>query len=219
MFDWLTKHLRGEAAPPRSRLRERLRDYPPFDPPHLGPASRWTDAQARENLAHVLAVRERRLAGLASWLDVEGIDLRPALGTGDWRPVLDALHRWANDTWPSVHDPRIATPEVWDRTSYRGEEVVYALTFDVALLIGEVVIRRDARCRWDVNFDEGDGRDGMDSYRRVVLAVDLPEGSVTEHVEGMVMHRYLHPASTLYRGHNGWAQMVSECLSQGLGSP
>ena len=213
-FDWLARRQ----TPPRSRLRERLRGYPPHDTPHAGPSFRWTDAQARENLSHLLAVRAQRLAHLVTWLDAEGIDARPLLDGGEWKPVLEALHRWANDTWPAAHDPRIGHHGVWDRTSYRGDEVVYALTFDLALLIGEAVIRRDPRYRWDVNFDEVDGRDGMASYRRVVLCADDPDSPRgapwTEDVEGLVVHRYLHPTWVSDRLLNGWAQLVQECLAR-----
>lgn len=214
MRKWLDR-LTGRGAPPPDPFAA-LRDYPSFTAPHRGPPSAWTDAQADENLAHLLQHRAQRVAHLVAWLRTHAaIDATPALGGGDPTPLLDALHQWANARWPAWHQPAIAREGVWLRSARAGEERVYALLLDVALLLGELVLQRNPRYRWALDLDDENGRDGMTSYRRPVLLLAAYGGmpcDIPLDLEHQVVARYLHPEQITHRLHNDWAETVVSAI-------
>jgi hypothetical protein len=184
--------------------------------PHVGPPRRWTDAQAHENLAHLMSHKPERLAGLARFLDPVGIDIRPALDGGPWEPTVQALHQWANAQWPALHDPRHASTAHWLASLRQGEDIVYSLLLDVALLLGELVVQRHPGFRWDLDLDPQNGRDDMTSYRRVVLLQGAPASSLPQvelDVEAVVVAHYQRPTSSVNWLRNEWAALVSDAVS------
>ena len=216
MLEWLARQVRSRATPRSGGLAERLREYPAWDTPHAGPPRRWTDAQAHENLAHLLTHKPRRLELLADWLRPEGIDVRPALEGAAWEPAVDALHQWANATWPALLDARPATTAHWLSSDRRGDDIVFSLLLDISLLLGEFVVQRHAGFRWDLDLDPENGRDDMTSYRRVVLVMGHlgePAPPLVLDVEATVVGHYLRPHSIANRLHNEWAALVQDAVS------
>ncbi|CAN7564543.1 hypothetical protein [Rhizobacter sp. LjRoot28] len=216
MLEWLTRQVRSRSTPSATGLAARLRDYPPYVAPHVGPPRRWTDAQAHQNLAHLMSHKPERLAGLARFLDPVGIDIRPALDGGPWEPTVQALHQWANAHWPALHDPRHASTAHWLASLRQGEDIVYSLLLDVALLLGELVVQRHPGFRWDLDLDPQNGRDDMTSYRRVVLLQGAPASSLPQvelDVEAVVVAHYQRPTSSVNWLRNEWAALVSDAVS------
>jgi len=215
MLKWLDRLTgRGPAAGGSSLAA--LGDYPPYHAPHIGPPTSWSLDQAQENLAHLVANRASRLVILGDWLRRHaGIDAGPALAGGDPRPLLDALHRWSNACWPAWHQPAIASEAIWLRSSRDGDERVYSLLLDVALLLGELVLQRNAKYQWALDLDPINERDGMASWRRAVLLLpaygDMP-GPIDLDLEHQVVGRYLRPDHVMNQIHNGWAETVMDAI-------
>jgi hypothetical protein len=196
-------------------LAQRLKAYPAFNAPHAGPATEWTQAQAEANLAYLVAHRDERLQALGGLLAVYGIDPAPALEGRDPGPLLDALHAWAKENWPALHDPKLATRERWQRTSRRGDEIVYALLMDVAILLGELIVRQRPDFRWALDVDDENARDGMTSYHRPVLIAHRQGdgGQVELDIEEIVVSRYLQPRNPALVLLNGWKQVVTDAVT------
>ncbi|KQW00115.1 hypothetical protein [Rhizobacter sp. Root1221] len=215
MLKWLAR-LTGPHDPDTRDAHARLQVYPPYDAPHAGPQTRWTLAQAQDNLDHLMRHRAHRMVVLGDWLRPEGIDIRPALVGGNPQPLLDALHQWANARWPAWHDPAIAHRDVWLRGHRSGNAVVYSLLLDVTLLLGELIVQRHDGYRWALDLDEENGRDGMRSYRRAVLELParghMPAPIVLD-LEDMVVSRYLHPEYVSNQFRNVWAEVVGSAIS------
>lgn len=179
MVSWFERFLGAGRASP---LAQRLHGYPPFEQPHAGPPDRWTLAQAQQNLESLLMQRERRLQLLDQLLATQHIDIQPALLGGEYHALLRALHHWAEAQWPALYDRRSIARARAFSSDRRGPDIVYSMLMDVALLLGELVVRRRPSFRWALDLDEQNGRDGMATYRRPVL-VSHREGARPLQVE------------------------------------
>jgi hypothetical protein len=208
---WLDR-LTGGSARSASSLAQQLSRYRPYEAPYAGPATEWTLAQAEANLQYLLQHRTERLEVLSALLTGFGIQTTPALTGDDPGAFVDSLHRWANAEWPALHEPRLATRERWLRSSRRGTEIVYSLLMDVAILLGELIVRRRPTIAWALDLDETNGRDGMTSFRRPVLVTRRQgDGMQVEiDVEEIVVTRYLQPRSPGLTHLNGWKQLVAD---------
>jgi len=165
MAGWLRRWL--GASPPSSRLSALLAGYPPYAVPHAGPARELTLAQCRANLAYLLDQREQRLTALAALLGAFGVDLGAGLGAADPAALLDALEQWARAEWPSIRIAGIGDPERWQRSDKAGADIALSMLMDVAIVLGEIVVRRRADFAWQLDLDPANKR--MQSYRRVVV--------------------------------------------------
>ncbi|HUG23537.1 hypothetical protein [Piscinibacter sp.] len=216
MAGWLDRLRRSTSGPAGTGLAAHLRDYPPYAAPHAGPPTRWTLEQAHENLAYLLQHRDQRLQVLGELLAAEGIEVGRARDDGDWLPLVDALHHWANARWPALHEPDIVTEATWLRSTRCDGEIAFSMLMDVALLLGELIIRRHPGYRWDLDLDEVNGRDGMRSYLRPVLLLPahgaMPSAVVLD-LEDIVVSRYLHPEYKANKLLNTWAQVVEDAVS------
>lgn len=211
---WLDRLTRGKAD--AGSLKQRLATYAPYAAPFAGPAAGWTLAQAQANLDYLLQQRAERLRCLGELLAPYAIDTEPALSGADPDPLLDALHRWANEQWPGVHVPKIATRERWLASPRRGGEIVYSMLMDVAILLGELIVRRRPGFRWGLDLDETNGRDGMTSYKRPVLLAwrgGSAPAQVELDVEEIVVLRYLQPRNPALTLLNGWKQLVRDAAA------
>jgi hypothetical protein len=215
---WLDRLMRRAPASP---LAQQLRSYPPYVAPHGGPPQRWTAREAKENLEHLLQHREERLRVLGELLAHYRIDSAPALAGSPEGPLLEALHRWAGEHWPLLHDPQLATRERWMQSSRTGAETVYSLLLDVSLLLGEVIVRRHPRFHWGVDLDEENLRDGMVSAKRPVLLLDDVPGQppVVIDVEDIVVSRYQQPEAPGHRWANPWTRLVHDVVSGAYDPP
>jgi hypothetical protein len=212
---WLDRLTRTDHDHGGLSLARQLRDYPAYAAPHPGPAATLTPADAQRNLEHLLAHRDARLLTLGALLAPWDIDIAAPLAGADPKPLLDALHRWAGAQWPALHDPAVATRERWLRSSRGGAEIVYSMLMDIALLLGELIVRRRASYRWAIDLDEVNGRDAMTSYLRPVLEVprsgDMPSPVILD-VEEIVVSRYLRPNDPGMKLMNLWARVVGEAV-------
>lgn len=184
------------------RLAQRLRSYPPYQAPFPGHALDLDLAQAQANLDYLLAQRTERLTILGDLLDDDRIDVKTGLTADDPAPLLDGLHQWAKTQWPGLHDRKLATTETWLRSSRAGPEIVYSLLMDVAILLGELIVRHRPRFAWSLDLDPengpggipGDPDDFMTSYKRPVVMI--PKGGpllapVILDVEDIVVMQYI----------------------------
>ena len=212
MASWLSRLTRPGAAP--NELARRLADYPAYRAPHVGPPKRWSPAQARENLQHLLAHRDERLAALAGLLRAEGIDVAPALAGADPLPLVDRLHDWAGATWPALRRPEQATLAHWLASTRDGADIAFSMVLDTALLLGELIRRHDSRWIWALDEEPGNRRDGMVSAMRPVLmlrgtAPDLPDVPID--LEDEVVGKYRKPDMAYPT--NPWRATVSDAIA------
>ena len=219
-------HLRKPKAA-SSDLAQRLRSYPPYQAPHSGFGSQLTLQQAEANLAYFKEVLPSRLKLIGTLLiETANIDTAAALqaGAAQAATVTEALDGWARREWPSLRTPQLAEYRRWHTTTRAGNDIVYSLFMDLAILFGEVICRANPQWRWDLDLDRDNLRDGMTSARRVVLLAD-PVGDA-EHpfivdVEGIVVGRFQQPTNVNWgvgadgaslRAINPWHRMVAEAI-------
>jgi hypothetical protein len=200
-------------------LAERLRSYPPFELPHPGAGAALTEAQALANLAVFEQQRPQRLGQVAELLQATaGIDTAPALAdpARHGAALADALHRWAGSDWPALLPPQRGGLQRWLGSSRRGDDIVFSMLMDVAILLGEVIQRGQPAWRWGLDLDPQNLADDMPSARRVVLLAD-PVGAAASpfvlDVEDMVVHRFLHGDDPSQRLLNPLRRMVEQALS------
>lgn len=217
MPDWLSAWFskKRHAATPLAR---RLRDYPPYDAPYVGHGHELSEAHALANLAYFKQVLPQRLNTIAGLLrEQAGIEVDAALAApGQQAPALaEALHRWAGEQWPALQEGRPAELQAWLHSRRAGDDIVFSMLLDVAILLGELVRRGNAAWRWSVDFDPSNLADDMASARRVVLRADpvgeMPHAFVLD-VEDVVVHRFLHPEDPSQRWLNPFRRLVDEGL-------
>ncbi len=219
MFDRLTRALRrAKPEPAAPTLAARLASYPPYDAPHVGWGRAITLEQAEENLAHLKAVLPQRLAIVGQLLrDDAGIDIEPALAAPlEQGPALaSALNRWVGERWPVLHEPRMRFGEDWKFSRREGADIAYSLALDVALVLGELIVRGNPAWRWGVDRDKANLRDGMASARRLVLLADrvgrAPRGFEVD-VEAIVVERLctIDYANAHLTHMDSWRRVVDE---------
>lgn len=213
MLSWFARLTRAGSAP--NGLAQRLAHYPPYRAPHAGPPQCWSPAQARDNLDDLLAHRDERLAALAGLLREYGIDPAPALAGGDPLPLVDQLHEWAGATWPTLPPPDAQARARWLASSRDGADIPFSLALDVALLLGELIRRRDRRWTWALDEDPVNRRDGMLTAMRPVLLLRNPVAGrpdVELDLENLVVARYLRPGDVAFML-NPWRRTVADALS------
>jgi hypothetical protein len=197
-----------------SRLAQRLLSYPAYAAPHAGPPSRWTREQAQRNLQYLLDHREQRLAAIGVLLQREGIDVQPALAGGDTAPLLSAVQRWALEHWPSIRRPDLISRDAWLRTTRDGGDIAHSMLMDLAILLGELIVRRRPSFHWGLDLDEVNGRDGMISFLRpVLLAPRQGLAPVPLDVEAIVFGRLRNIDSPTEALVDNWAQVVNDAVS------
>jgi hypothetical protein len=215
MPDWLNRWI-GK-RPPESPLALRLRDYLPYDAPFVGYGAQITIEQAQADLAHFERVLPQRLEYVASLLhELAGIDTAPALAAPREQaaPLTEALHRWAIEQWPALCAARLAAGlQAWLSSPRRGDDIVFSLLLDVAILLGELVRRANPDWRWELDLAPANLSDDMVSARRVVLLAD-PVGEMRTpfliDVEDVVVHGFLHADDPAQQWLNPWRRLVDE---------
>lgn len=225
------------AATHAGGLPARLQTYRPYVPPHGGPSTGWTAAQAEDNLTYLLTQREERLGQLAALLGEAGMDMHPALHGEPPDALLAQLHAWRLAQWPALRASLpAAVPAASRITSRRHAEVAYSLVMDLAILLGELIVRRRAPAMdWAVNMeaasvdDAQEGRAGQkgrrtarrehtDSWKRPVVLVrrqhlPLPRTDMPLDVEGAVLASLRHIDAPKERYADDWATLVHNALS------
>jgi hypothetical protein len=154
---------------PGSRLKRLLKRYPPYRIPHRGYGWDLTLAQAKENLAYLLANRQQRLEIVNRFLSEFGLDLTAALAADDPKPFLDALWRWSLAEWPFVHDPAFTTTAAWLNSTREGPQIVFSMLMDIAIAVAEMVLVRRPGYTWALDLALDHQADDRVSWQRPVL--------------------------------------------------
>lgn len=215
MPDWLNRWIGKPRA--ESPLAMHLRGYPAYDAPFVGYGRQLTEVQAQANLAYFERVLPQRLEGLAELLrELAGLDVAAALAAPQEQAaaLTEALHLWAAAQWPPLHAEH---PErglrSWLASRRSGDDIVFSMLLDVAILLGELVRRANPEWRWGLDLDAANLRDDMVSARRVVLLAG-PVGALKAplliDVEDVVVHRFLHPSDPAQQLLNPWRRLVDE---------
>ncbi|MFN3006333.1 hypothetical protein [Mycolicibacterium wolinskyi] len=148
-----------------------LAGYPPYLTPFPGEPGSLSLQQCQENLRYLLDVRERRLEIAADLLQQFGIDLDAGLSAEDPRGFLQSLDQWARSEWPTAYTPTFSDRfKVCLARRKEGEHIVLAMLMDIALVLGETVVRQRPEYSWRLDLDSKN-HDSI-SYQRVVMAKD-----------------------------------------------
>lgn len=176
----------------RSRLARLLDTYAPYRAPFPGPARALTLKQAKDNHAYLLATKPHRLELLAPVLAHSGISLDD-YKTESFVEFLEALDKWALTEFPGVFRKKLAERKAWENSNRAGDEIVYSLLMDVALLLGETMVAQSSNCSWTLDLSDDSRLDGMTTYQRSVICVDnghREDSPVYVDIEQIVVGRY-----------------------------
>ncbi|MFC4292701.1 hypothetical protein ACFOWX_09780 [Sphingorhabdus arenilitoris] len=164
-MSWLKNLFSGNegAAPaktPMPPLAEQLRNYPPNIPPFACAQSALTPAKQDANLTHLLDSRKERLRLITDLLEHNGVDAAAML---DPKAAVSAVITAAGriDDWLKQESGSLAQilPAAqgteafyhYQKSDRAGEDIIFTLAADLALLEGEAVRLRDPRFSWQVN--------------------------------------------------------------------
>lgn len=207
---------RRRSTPPREALAARLRRYPPCETAPAGLGTVPSPAQAATKLAEFERVRPQRLRQVSALLhDDAGLDTGPALAepARHAAALADALQRWAGAAWPAPR-PQDSVAH-WLASRRCGEDIVYSMLLDLAILLGELIHRGNPAWRWGLDLDPENLADGIITAHRIVLTAE-PVGTHTTpfvlDVEGVVVYRFLHPDAPAQRLLNPLRQLVERGL-------
>jgi hypothetical protein len=195
-----------------------LADYPAYLPPNAGPPERWTLAQARENLAFLLAQKQERLQILSRLLKTRGIDIEPALGGGDIKPLLADLQRWAIQDWQAMRGPMRPPLATWLGSSRAGSDIVYSMLTDVGILLGELVMQRRSTIHWGLDGSEEGAAEKRVTYRRPVLmarSARTGRDRLVLDVEAMAYQRFAQIDSPTERVIDPWVTLIDGAIAGG----
>lgn len=158
----------------KPKLPGLLKDYPPYSAPYPGSGDNLTPKQAQANLNYLLTHKRVRINIFAELLEHFDIDIHTGLKAADPKVLLDQLHRWVHTQWPSVHTKSLATLPYnhWVVSTRNGDEIVFSMLMDMAIVLGELVLRHQPEFYWDINRNPQDK--GMTSHMRPVIMRKTP---------------------------------------------
>lgn len=210
-------------------MARRLQAYPAWALPFPGVPERADEQQA--NLQYLLDHREARLAALqAFFADEPAGDSRPgtagqamsgvlAAGLrpgGDWRAATTALHQWMNAHVEALPRGRYTTRTGWRRSRRDGDEIVYSLLLDIALYLGEAIIRNRPGYQWTVDNDPTSIEQDLPTVGRIVLERPRPPGHEVPLIldpEEVAVGHYLHGDNPADRLIDNWTGLVEDAVS------
>jgi hypothetical protein len=170
MTGWLERMRRAGKASVATEgpsLAERLRDYPADELPYPGASGTLSAAQAQANFDHVMRVKDARLDALDALLQLEtGVAVRPLV---DAQPP-----RWGS---LATADRKRRSVDAGGPRS--GPDIVYTLVQDLALALGECVVRSNPDWRWAVDLEPLSRERELDTQGRAILRAEAV-GSATE---------------------------------------
>jgi hypothetical protein len=200
----------------RNQLPDLLKTYPVYRAPYPQRAMVLSVYQALENLRYLLDHKESRLKILDQFLMHWGINVLGSLRQEKPETLVSALHKWSGTVWPQAHDERIANNKRWQASCREGEEIIYSLIMDTAILLGELIIVHRPSYVWAVDLNEENINFGRVSGKRcVVQAKNLaePDIPIIVDVEAIVVDRFLYPNDFSQRHENLWWQAVKDAIS------
>lgn len=166
-LEWVVDRVNRWLGRPITRLDKRLRNYPPYRIPHPGYGSDLTIEQAEANLDYLLGARADRVAALAHLLREEGIELQQGMANPDPGQVLNEIEVWAQATWPRLARWKLYDRRDWLRSSRDGDDIIYSMTMDLAIVFGEMIMAARPEFHWVLDRDPENTE--MQTYNRPVL--------------------------------------------------
>jgi hypothetical protein len=161
-------------------LAKRLLTYPPNVLRNVGRAQSLTEAQVDEKFSAFMAAKAERLRIFSALLWEFDVDIAPLF---DVRaapgPVIDTIENFLADYLPERNDlpPHAslvnAPNALYEASTRAGNEIVFSITADYAIALGEAIIVHKPKWFWGVDRDPDnspkneDG--GMGHYRHIVL--------------------------------------------------
>jgi hypothetical protein len=206
-----SSHTTGSAA---GSTRDLLAGYPRYEPPHPGRVERLTDVQAVQNLDDLLAHRLARVGEVSRRLEpVLGLEVGAVLDGAPYEPLLAALLTWSVQTWPDWQ----GRSTLDEHEPFSAPEPVDGVLADLALLLGEIVLRRRPETAWTVNLYPS-GTSGMVDERAPAVRIP-PVGDMRYphwfHATGLVRSRLRHVAWTTPVMPDSWRQATDDCVLGG----
>jgi hypothetical protein len=163
MSNWFKKMFGGASdgasAGTTLSLDQQLLAYPPNTLPYFGDPKKLTVARQEANLAHFMATLEMRLEHVSSLLDKNGIGIGAMLDAirseHEAMAVADGIDKWLASQEEAL---RRLLPnadgtqcfEQYRQSSRAGDEIIFTLAADLALLEGEAVRRRHPDFSWQI---------------------------------------------------------------------
>jgi hypothetical protein len=208
---------RGKEDVPTS-LASLLWQYPAYHAPYVGYGIEVSHAKAYANYAYFQAVLPMRLQLISKLLRESGnIDVSAALRfpVDSGRLLAIALQKWATEEWRLLVGNRQWTRRQWLHSSRDKDDIVFSMLLDLAILLGEIIIRANSDWRWSLDMTEENVTDDMTSAHRIVLLAD-PVGDHAEpfviDLEEIVVHRFLHADEPSQRLLNPLLTVVEQAI-------
>ncbi|MBX2884055.1 MAG: hypothetical protein KTR32_29140 [Granulosicoccus sp.] len=194
-------------------FQQQVAAYPEYAAPHSGsPHLLFSADQARENLHYLLDMKASRIAILAALVKQEGITLPENLDTEDPKTLINQLHGWAGVRWAECHRKDNADRKHWlNVTNRTGDDKIYSVVMDTAIVLGELVIKHKPQFAWAVDIDPENLADGMATSNRCVLAGHLESEAAAPYlldVEQIAAERYYDAGNIRQRHDNTWGQFI-----------
>jgi hypothetical protein len=142
------------------RVRRALKGYPIYNVPHKKPEGDLPEVQARENFDYFMRVRLERLAFFQSWLrNFFSVDasLTPA--------GVHGVNRWVDQFGGGLigDDSNGTFVFVEYQPRWEGAFAGYNVMVDLGIFMGEYIILRRPRLRWEM--DQGEPNKSVSSQR------------------------------------------------------
>jgi hypothetical protein len=146
----------------------------------VGPAESLTEQQVDENFAAFMAGRTERVRIFSALLSEYGVDVAqlfdPQVAPA---PVIDEIENYLADYLPErkdlpPHASLVNAPHaLYEASSRSGNEIVFSVAADYAIVLGEALIVHKPTWFWGLDRDPENGPanedGGMAHYRHIVL--------------------------------------------------
>ncbi len=189
-----------------------LRDYPPYQAPHVGVGRTLSEAQASENLDYLLANKAQRLHYLAELVEQFDIDVMAGLDSNSPQGLVDALYHWADAHWSDVAGTD-KTRNAWPKSTRDGDDLIYSVVTDTAIALGQLLVRHRPTYAWGLDLDASNVT--MASYRRCVVQAPMKtcQHMAIADVEQMVAERVFNAGKPHWKWENQWLRALNDHLS------
>jgi hypothetical protein len=155
------------------RIREAIRNYPVYTPPHRKDSESITFAEGNENFAFFIDQKPIRLANFVKWLAYFGVS-----------PSDDDMGIHNVGAWVHRNGGLLMTADIYMSNkiyssftsswteNYRGLNVIW----DLAIYAGDWIIQKNASCSWGLDIGDEDraSRTMMGYLRPCVLIQEKP---------------------------------------------
>jgi hypothetical protein len=161
-------------------LAMRLLTYPPNTLRHIGSAESLTDQQVDENFAAFMAGKAERVRIFSALLGEYGVDVAPLSDPqAAPAPIIDEIENFLANYLPErkdlpPHASLVNAPQaLYEASSRSGNEIIFSVAADYAIVLGEAIIVHKPKWFWGVDLDPENGPHfpdgGMEHYRHIVL--------------------------------------------------